>query len=189
MKETKKLKLNLGPTQRKILLILSGGVTLSLTSRPDNYFRIIRKIAKEWKKINELSLRRSIKRLYKSKLIDYKEERDGVIKLILSENGKNKILEYNFNDIEIKKPERWDGLWRLVIFDIPEDKKSAREALVFRLKRFDFCPIQKSVFIHPYECKNEKDFVVEMFKLAPYVRFLRVKDIDIELDLKNLFHL
>ncbi len=49
--------------------------------------------------------------------------------------------------------------------------------------------MQKSVFIHPYECKNEIDFITEIFYLVPYVRFLRVKDIDIEIDLKNRFHL
>jgi len=58
-----------------------------------------------------------------------------------------------------------------------------------KLKSLGFYPLQKSVFIHPYECKNEIDFIVEMFNLAPYVRFLRVKDVDVELDLKERFRL
>jgi len=52
-----------------------------------------------------------------------------------------------------------------------------------------FYPLQKSVFIHPYECKDEIDFITEIFDLAPYVRFLRVKDIDIEQDLEERFRL
>jgi len=179
----------LGPTQKKILLLLEGGLALSLTHRPDTYFRIIRKISKEWKKINELSLRRSIKRLYRSKLIDYKENQDGTIKLVLSENGKSKILKYNLDKIEIKKPAKWDKLWRLVIFDIPEEKKSGRIALASKLKELGFYPMQKSVFIHPHECQDEINFIAEMFELAPYVRFLRVKSVDTELDLKNRFNL
>jgi len=179
----------LGPMQKKILLLLVGGLTLSLTHRPDVYFRVVKKIAKEWKKINELSLRRSIKRLYQSKLIDYKENKDGTVKLVLSENGKNKILKYNLDKIEIKKPIRWDKLWRLVIFDIPEDKSPGRKALAAKLKELGFYPMQKSVFIHPYECKAEIDFITEIFELAPYVRFLKVKSVDTELDLKNKFNL
>ena len=89
----------LGPMQKKILLLLVGGLTLSLTHRPDVYFRVVKKIAKEWKKINELALRRSIKRLYQSKLIDYKENGDGTVKIVLSKNGKNKILKYNLDKV------------------------------------------------------------------------------------------
>ena len=179
----------LGPIQKKILLLMEGGFVLSLTRRPDTYFRVVKKIVKEWKKINELSLRRSIKRLYKSKLIDCRENRDGTVNLVLSEGGKKKILKYNLDKIEIKKPVQWDKLWRLVVFDIPENKNKGRKALGAKLKELGFYPMQKSVFIHPYECKDEIDFIIEIFELAPYVRFLRVKDVDIELDLKNKFNL
>ena len=179
----------LGPVSKKILLLLGGGLALSLTRRPDVYFSIAKNIAKEWKKINERSLREAIKNLYKSKMVDYKENSDGTVNLVLAEGGKSKILKYNLDKIEIKKPIQWDKLWRLVIFDIPEDKNIGRKALAAKLKELGFYPMQKSVFIHPYECKDEIDFITEIFELAPYVRFLRVKDVDIELDLKNKFHL
>ena len=179
----------MGSMSKKVLLLLMGGVSLSLTRRPDAYFRIVRGITKEWRKINERNLRIAIKNLYKSKMVDYKENSDGTISLILAEEGKNKILKYNLDKIEIKKPIQWDKLWRLVIFDIPEDKNMGRKALGAKLKELGFYPMQKSVFIHPYECKDEIDFIIEMFELAPYVRFLRVKDVDTELDLKERFHL
>ena len=179
----------MGPMSKKILLLLIGGASLGLTRRPDAYFRIVRGIAKEWRKINERNLRTAIKNLYKSKLVDYKENTNGTIKIILTEMGRSKILKYDLDKIEIKKPSHWDKLWRLVVFDIPEDKNLGRKALAAKLKELGFYPMQKSVFIHPYECKNEIDFITEMFELAPYVRFLRVKDVDIELDLKERFHL
>lgn len=179
----------LGPVSKKILLLLQGGLALSLTARPDAYFRVVRQIAKEWKKINERNLREAIKRLYQSKLIDYRENKDGSASLILTDNGKDRILRYEIDKIEIKKPTHWDNLWRMVIFDIPEDKKSGRNALNAKLKELGFYPMQKSVFVHPYECKDEIDFITELFELTPYVRFLRVKDIDVELHLKEIFRL
>ena len=179
----------IGSVNKKVLLLLSGGLALSLTRRPDAYFRIMKNIAKEWKKINERSLRESIKKLYQSKIIDYKENNNGTVELILTDAGKKKILLYDLEKLKIDKPPKWDNLWRLVIFDIPENKKQARMAMSSKLKELGFYPMQKSVFIHPYECKDEIDFVTELFNIAPYVRFLRVKDIDIELDLKNKFHL
>jgi len=180
---------HLGPASKKVLLLLEAGFILSLTRRPDYYFRILKKVSKEWKEINERYLRETIKRLYRSKLIDYKEANDGIVELTLSEKGKNKILKYNLDRIEIKKPARWDKLWRLVIFDIPEEERTGRMALAAKLKELGFYPLQKSVFIHPYECKDEIDFITEIFDLAPYVRFLRVKDIDIEQDLEERFRL
>ena len=180
---------HLGPASKKVLLLLEAGLVLSLTRRPDHYFRVLKKASKEWKKINERYLRETIKRLYQSKLIDYKEDNDGTVMLTLSEKGKSRILKYDIDKIEIKKPARWDKLWRLVVFDIPEDKNLGRKALAAKLKELGFYPMQKSVFIYPYECKDEIDFITEIFELSPYVRFLRVKDIDIELDLKERFYL
>lgn len=179
----------LGPKAKKILLLLETGVVLSLTRRPDVYFSILKKAAKEWKKINERNLRDVIRRLYKSKLVNYKENKDKTVTIVLSEKGKKIILKYDLDKIQIKKPLQWDKLWRLIVFDIPEDRKAGRTALVTKLKELGFYPMQKSVYIHPYECKDEINFIAEIFNLAPYTRFLRVKDVDIELDLKNRFHL
>lgn len=179
----------IGPMAKKILLILAGGFALSLSNRPDTYFRILKSVAKEWQKINARNLRESVKRLYRSKLIDYKEDSDGTITLVLTAKGKNRILRYDMDKIKIEKPKKWDGLWRVVSFDIPEKKKQARNALVMKLKNLEFYPMQKSFFIFPFECKNQIDFIVEFFELANYVRFMRVKNIDIELDLKRKFNL
>jgi len=179
----------MGSRAKKILLLLEAGIALSLTHRPDVYFSIIKKAAKEWKKIDERSLRDAIRRLYESKLISCRENKDKTVTLVLSEEGRKRILNYNLGNIQIKKPSRWDNLWRLVAFDIPEGKKSGRMALAAKLKELGFYPMQKSVYIHPYECKDEIDFITEIFKLTPHVRFLRIKDVDIELDLKNRFRI
>ena len=109
--------------------------------------------------------------------------------MTLTSNGKKKVIQYNLDSIKIQKPGRWDRLWRLVIFDIPEEERRGRNALAAKLKELGFYPLQKSVFIHPYECKNEIDFIVEIFNLRPYVRFFIVKETDIEPDLRNRFNL
>lgn len=176
-----------GPVGQKILLLLGVGLTLGLTHRPGQYFRIIKSASQEWRKINRQSLYEAVRKLYQSKLIDYKENNDGTVTLVLTENGRNKILRYNLDKIEIKKPAKWDKLWRMVIFDIPERLKEGRNALAGKLKELGFYPLQKSVFIYPYECRNEVDFVVEVFDLRPYVRFIVVKETDIDLDLKYKF--
>ncbi len=103
---------HLGPASKKLLLLLAGGLTLGLTRRPDAYFRIVKGIAREWKKIDERNLRITIKKLYQSKLVDYKENKDGNVNLVLTDNGRNRILKYDIDKIVIKRPAKWDGLWR-----------------------------------------------------------------------------
>lgn len=192
MEQKKFSRSKIGPVGQKVLLLLMAGVALGLSGRPDKYFRVIRSARKEWKKINRInnrSLHQTIKNLYRSKLIEWRENKDGTLTITLSENGKKKAFRYNFTEMEIKKPLRWDKVWRMVIFDIPEKFKRGRDALSAKLKELGFYSMQKSVFIHPYDCKNEVDFIVENFNLRPYVRFLIVKETDIDLHLKTKFGL
>lgn len=179
----------MGSMSKKVLLLLIGGASLALTNRPDAYFRVVGQMIKEWKKINERNLKLAIRKLYRSKMVDYKENSDGTVNIVLTDNGKKRILKYDLDKIKIKKPVRWDAIWRMVIFDIPEDERRGRVALAEKLKELGFYPMQKSAFIYPYECKNEIDFITELFNISPYVRFLRVKNTDIDLDLKKKFNL
>jgi len=179
----------IGRAMQKALLLMQTGVMLSVTRRPDKYFRIIKNAGKEWQKINEKYWHRIIKNLYASKLITCQEDKDGNVMLTLNDNGKKRALQYNLDTIKIKKPKEWDGFWRLVIFDIPENKKQARNALSFKLKQMGFYPFQKSVFIHPYDCRDEVDFLIEVFDVRPYVRFIIAKETDVDLKLKQHFNL
>lgn len=46
-------------------------------------------------------------------------------------------------------PLQWDGHWRLVIFDIPETNREARDHVRRLLKELGFRQLQLSVWIHP----------------------------------------
>jgi len=179
----------LGHVQQKIILLLVGGIGLGLSRTPKQYFRVVEEVSKEWKQINKQSLEKAIANLYRSKLVYEKENPDGSLTMILSEKGKEKAITLNIDNMEIKKPKVWDKKWRMVMFDIPEKHKKSREALRGALKRLGFYEYQKSVLIHPYECKNEIDFTVELFNIRPYVRIITATSLDNELHLKKLFDL
>lgn len=160
-------------TKKKILLLLAGGVLLGLSRTPKNYFRTLKIMRKEWNDFERQKLVRIVREFYNDRLVDYKEKEDGTINIVLTKDGNNKALSYQFDDMQIKKPQKWDGKWRLVFFDIPEKKRKAREALRMKLKDLGFLELQKSVFVHPYECEDEIDFIVEFFEICQYVKFLR----------------
>ena len=79
----------------------------------------------------------------------------------------------------------WDGKWRIVMFDIPEKRRTERNWLRFQLVAFDYKPLQKSVFIG--QKPLDEDFYKELLNrdLNQWVRLITVGEIDDEQILKN----
>lgn len=179
----------LGKNQQKLLLLLLGGFTLSLSRNPRQYFRTLKAIGENWNEIDRQALKNAIANLYKSKLLEEKENKDGSLTITLTENGKRKALTYKIDKMKIKKAQKWDKKWRIVLFDIPEKKKKVREALRYHLKNLDFFEYQKSVFVHSYDCKNEIEYIIEFYNIRKYVRFITADSLDNELHLKHHFGL
>jgi len=179
-----------GKIQKKILLLLYAGLSLTLAAgSPRGQLRVLKMLGKEWGRINRDTLRLAIKSLYRSKLVDFSELGGGRVKMVLSRSGKEKVLEYDIDNLRIRNPGQWDGKWRIVVFDIPKDKKKIREAFRFHIKRLGFYQLQKSVFVYPHRCNNEVEFLIEFYEARPYVRQILASDIDNSLHLKDIFNL
>ena len=179
---------NISPNKQKILLLLFGGLAFGYSYTPGRQWKVLKEISREWKRINKERLRKDINQLYQSKLISRKENADETCTIVLTEKGRLKALTFHFENMKIEG-ENWDGKWRLVVFDVPEKLKKGRNALREKLKKIGFHELQKSVFIFPYKCKDEVDFIVEFFNLRKYVRFGVLESIDNELHLKKVFDL
>ena len=125
------------------------------------YFKAFRAVRKDWTKVNQQNFNRSLRRLSHEKLLEEKTLADGSFKLTLTPEGKKQaeLLSFFGNSIKFKRPKEWDGKWRIVMFDIPESKRHARSAVSRKIKEFGMYPIQKSVFVSPYRCKDEIDFI------------------------------
>lgn len=177
----------LSANKKKIILLLASGAVLSLAGSPRSYFKVLNSAAEEWQRINRNTLKRAIKSLYRSKLIEERDKPDGSTTMILNERGREKAISFNIETMNIKKLKVWDRKWRVVLFDIPEKRKDDRNALRGVLKRLGFYEFQKSVFVYPYPCENELDYVIEFFRIRPHVRIMLATSIDNELHLKQIF--
>lgn len=173
---------------KKVLLFLLTGATLSICYTPRQYWRTIKIAGKEWKKINKKELQYELRKLYQSKLVKRKENLDGSTTMVLTDKGRLRAITFSFQNMKIDRKD-WDGQWRLVIFDIPEKIKWGRNALRRKIKELGFYELQKSVFVFPYECKDEIDFIIEFFGIRKYVRFGILKEIDNEKHLRTIFKL
>ena len=173
--------------KRKILFLLVAGVSLSLVHSPRRYLTIASKIPKEWRKMKRRYLKDCINEFYNDKLIDFKEHPNNLCTVVLTEKGKKKAITFEADNLTIKKPLSWDRKWRVVVFDIPESKRTARNALREKLVNLGFYPWQKSVFVHPHNCLNEIEFLVELFQIRPYVRFFETSKVMNEAELRLHF--
>ncbi len=54
-------------------------------------------------------------------------------------------------------------MWRIVLFDIPEDAKIKREVLRGKLKELGFTMIQRSVWVIPYPCEDDINMLKNFF--------------------------
>lgn len=179
----------LRPTSQKVLLLLLGGIALELTRDPHKYFQIIKGIKKEWEWTDRRNLYRTIKNLEQARLINTRDNPDGTTTIVLTRLGKTHALTYEIDTVTIPHMNKWDRKWRIVMFDVPEKFKKARDALSRSLKRIGFEQLQKSVFVHPFECLKETTFVAEFFNVRPCIRYVLADHIDNETTLKKKFHL
>jgi len=179
----------LGSVQKKVLLLLMAGVSLGFTRSPGRYFKILKTTSQAWREINKSTLANSIQRLYESQLVDYKEIKDGTITIVLTRRGKKRArpITFKLDEMKIKSTKKWDRKWRMIIFDIPEDLKQAREDFRLRLRQVGLHPLQRSVFVHPFPCDDEIDFLIEFFGIRRFVRKIEVEKIDNDLHLRSIF--
>lgn len=177
------------PRVKDILKLLGGG-TLLLASfvmpgvagmamkEFKNYKK--EKDEKEWKKFNLWRLKQVIKRLEQQKVVEVK---DGEVRI--TEKGKLKILKFSLDDIELKR--KTDGKWRLIIYDISELKRKERDIFRSFLKRLKFFKLQQSIYLTPYICEDEIEYLKQQFGVGKEVQVLKVSGIDNEQIYKNYF--
>jgi phenylacetic acid degradation operon negative regulatory protein len=97
-------------------------------------------------------------------------------------------LEALMAKVKGKVPEKaWDGKWRLIVFDIPEQAREKRDKLRFLLKQAGFKKLQASVFISPYALNREAVEYLKQTGLTAFIRILKVEEIDDDKDLKKQF--
>jgi len=140
------------------------------------------------KELKREEIDKAFNELSRSKLIQKKKDYNGSIIVSLTEKGRLRALNYSFKKFSNRK-EKWDGKWRMVAFDVPNECRKGRDALRYRMKIGGFYMLQDSLFIYPYDCEKEIKAIIDLFKLQKYVRLGILEDIDNNEELKKKFKL
>lgn len=107
----------------------------------------------------------------------------------LTSNGEEIASKYEIAELGIEKPFRWDGKWRVVMFDIREFRKGAREELRSTLIALGFVRLQKSAWVHPYPCADVIALIKRKYDLGKEVLYLEVDVLENDHWLRDIFFL
>lgn len=177
---------------REILFITAAGpLVLSSLFLPNavQMLKPLIKWRKNWDKIDRRLIYNAVRRLNQKRLVEL-VEKDDKLYIKITGNGKKVIKNFDYDDLELPKLKKWNKKWHLVIFDIPEKKSKERRAFSKKLKDVGFYPIQESVFIYPYDCRDEISFVCGFLEIDRYVNYCIVDALDKkEGDIRKFFDL
>lgn len=137
---------------------------------------------------NKSKIRSSAHNLRKKGYIEYISN-NGRSELLLTKKGRSLLNKFSFEDMKMKPPQRWDGYWRIITFDIPEKKRRARVSIHWKLKDLGFYPLQKSIFVYPYDCEEEINFIGDFFFARKHIYLIIAKSFDNEERVKRHFGL
>lgn len=171
-------------------LLVAGAICIAAQSP---YFVLnLKKGVQQWlknKKYKKEKIYDAFHRLRKEGCIDIKIENHQMY-INLTEKGRKKAGWMQIDKLKIKKPKKWDKKWRLVIFDIAQMKKAHREAFRGKLKEMGFSPLQKSVWVHPFDCQDEIELLENFFGLSDdELRLIVAEDIGHDIKFKRFFKL
>ena len=170
----------------KILWLLAAGNLLTYTRGKRQRKEILEEYDKVWLSIDRKKLFDALRLLRLGGHVNVIKRASDKWVAELTEKGRARGLFFSLDSLSIKKPKKWDGKWRVVVFDIPEGKRRLRDSLRMRLKTLGFYELQRSVFVFPYPCENEVTTLISAFGLEEEVRILEAA-ISYDRDLRKIF--
>lgn len=148
-----------------------GEVTIDIFLKPSYYGGLPRggggmflEYSKK-KEIKEITIRQNIRRLQKHGFVEKKEN-----KYLLTAAGK-KLASYIFKRKKILA-KKWDKKYRVVIFDVPEKKRSNRDWLRNELYVLEYSQLQESVFISKFPLPADLIKEIKEKKMSNCVNYL-----------------
>ena len=164
--------------QKEVLSVIGKSLVLATALLAPNIVQVLRpKSSKEKYRYNK-----TIKKMFDDKIIYLFGE-----EVRLTKKGRELLGVIQTEDISIEQPEEWDGVWHVICYDIPENKKKARDYFRLRLTELGFIFIQDSLWVYPYPCKEEVAIIAQNLGIASFVAILNTDYLPGQLKLMRHF--
>lgn len=182
------MRLRLSEKQEKILSLIGTGAFLVSALIAPNAIGAFKKISDQISSLNKAKNRYRAKQSIND-LIDKNIIYLAGDKVVLTKRGQDLLKLIQIKDIELIKPEKWDSIWHLVSYDIPEKKKKERDFFRFKITELGFKQIQDSLWVYPFECREEIAIISQTLGLSPYIAYLNTDHLPLQNKLEQRFEL
>ena len=118
------------------------------------------------------------------------EKRDGKSYARITDTGHKRFaFELEKKKLDLSKKRRWNGRWRVVIFDVPERRRKTRDRLRILMQQLGFVRLQDSVWVFPYDCEDFMALLKAELKIGTAVLYMVVEEIENDKHLREHFGL
>ncbi len=188
----KPVRLPYGTIGRILLgtVAVAGVLTVGLAA--PGIFQAVKALEKQYKKDYRryrvpAYARKVVQSLVNKKLVTIFQGREGMA-MRLTEKGERELLRYQLREKPLES-HRWDKKWRLVIFDIAEKRRYARDRVRQDMQSFGFVKLQDSVWAYPYECEQVVTLLKAQYKIGKELVYIVAGEIEGDESLKKKFQL
>lgn len=181
-------------TQKSLLideilrLAATTTLTLSVLLAPNTIQFFDKRIQRYFSKLDQAKRQREIQAtlryIRRQKLIS----EDYEFGLQITKKAKLRLEQRRVYEITLPQHVKWDGMWRIVFFDIPEKHKASRDAFAGHIRRVGFKVLQRSVFVYPFDCRQEVEAITMHYHVSKYVSYIEARYIDNQEQLKKVFN-
>lgn len=157
----KKIQFRLGDNEKEIIKIIGVSALVLVSLSSPNSPNALKRI---FKMRGQKGFDKLLKHLENKNIIYLGGE-----KVKLTQKGRNLLKIIRLQEIKIEKPEKWNQIWHLVAYDIPNTRKKERDWFRRIIEKLGFYQIQESLWVFPYECKEEIAIISQDLSISPFV--------------------
>jgi hypothetical protein len=106
------------------------------------------------------------------------EKRGELLVVTPTKRGRQRLAKLKFQTLYVKKPRKWKKTWWLVTADIPKELRVAANYFQKKLKQMDFYPFQRTVWVHPFDPREEIESVAAHYRVSPFVTVMEIKQFE-----------
>lgn len=174
--------------QQAVLATLAVAGVLAVAMVAPNVVQVLGGFKSRKQRIAEQS-KRALTRLAARGYVEF-EERDGMhFARITPEGGRAMEMKRHKAELAARVGKRWDKRYRVVIFDIPVKRKGLRDRLRRVMISCGFLQIQKSVWLHPYDCEDLVALIKADLRVGKDVSYMIVESIENDAWIRRHFKL
>lgn len=175
----------IGRVQKIILKTVSFAGVLSVALLAPNALSVLRQLGFAPLRRQTEIIKRARERLLTRGLLKF--AKNGYLEL--TARGESELARLERTNYRLPKPKRWDGKWRILIFDIPERMRKLRDMVRTTLAAIGFKRLQYSVFIYPYDCEDIVALLKADFKIGKDLLYMIVDELENDQHLHDWFGL